>query len=65
MAPVKQGLLEAGHKVVDESGPQAYESVREYEQVDPVLYQSIVMTPCFPSRIHWIPAFAGMTIHNL
>ena len=39
-------------------------SVWDVDKMD-YLYQSIVMTSCSPSRIHWIPAFAGMTVHNL
>ena len=34
--PVKKELIEVGYKLIDESGARAYESVREYEQVDPV-----------------------------
>ena len=40
--PVKKGLLEAGHKIIDESGARAYESALAYEQVDPVSGRMLV-----------------------
>ena len=40
--PVKQGLLEAGHNLIDESGARANESAREYEQAAPVSGELLV-----------------------